>query len=204
MMEWLTQLLLVLPLMKFSNTLPDVIRIGGLFHPADDKQEIAFRYAVEKINSDRMILPRSKLNAQIEKMSPQDSFHASKKVCHLLRSGVAAIFGPQSAHTASHVQSICDTMEIPHLETRWDYRLRRESCLVNLYPHPTTLSKVRLRHLESLEIRLRKFGKCSRLESISWVNSPDWWSARGELIPKLSPFPVIGTGLTGSHHQSII
>lgn len=35
-------------------------------------------------------------------------------------------------------------MEIPHLETRWDYRLRRESCLVNLYPHPTTLSKVRL------------------------------------------------------------
>ncbi|KAK1127279.1 hypothetical protein K0M31_003823 [Melipona bicolor] len=65
------------------------------------------------------------------------------KVCHLLRSGVAAIFGPQSAHTASHVQSICDTMEIPHLETRWDYRLRRQSCLVNLYPHPTTLSKVR-------------------------------------------------------------
>ena len=64
-------------------------------------------------------------------------------VCHLLRSGVAAIFGPQSPHTASHVQSICDTMEIPHLETRWDYRLRRESCLVNLYPHPTTLSKVR-------------------------------------------------------------
>lgn len=66
----------------------------------------------------------------------------SFSVCHLLRSGVAAIFGPQSAHTASHVQSICDTMEIPHLETRWDYRLRRESCLVNLYPHPTTLSKV--------------------------------------------------------------
>lgn len=135
---------------------------GGLFHPADDKQEIAFRNAVEKINADRSILPRSKLSAQIEKISPQDSFHASKRgthapggfcvdlvvevcyfvVCHLLRSGVAAIFGPQSAHTASHVQSICDTMEIPHLETRWDYRLRRESCLVNLYPHPTTLSKV--------------------------------------------------------------
>lgn len=31
--------------------------------------------------------------------------------------------------------------QIPHLETRWDYRLRRESCLVNLYPHPSTLSK---------------------------------------------------------------
>jgi len=64
-------------------------------------------------------------------------------VCHLLRGGVAAIFGPQNAQTASHVQSICDTMEIPHLETRWDWRQRRQSCLVNLYPHPTTLSKVR-------------------------------------------------------------
>lgn len=52
---------------------------GGLFHPADDKQEIAFRNAVEKINSDRTILPRSKLSAQIERISPQDSFHASKR-----------------------------------------------------------------------------------------------------------------------------
>ncbi|XP_073988845.1 kainate-type ionotropic glutamate receptor subunit 1D isoform X1 [Rhodnius prolixus] len=129
--------------------LPEVIRIGGLFHPADDKQEIAFKYAVERINADRAILPRSRLSAQIEKISPQDSFHASKRVCHLLRSGVAAIFGPQSSQTASHVQSICDTMEIPHLETRWDYRLRRESCLVNLYPHPMVLSKAYVQLVEA-------------------------------------------------------
>ncbi|KAL3278738.1 hypothetical protein HHI36_016268 [Cryptolaemus montrouzieri] len=133
--------ILCLGLIDVCQNLPEVIRIGGLFHPADSKQELAFKYAVDKINTDKSILPRSKLNAQIERMPPQDSFHASKKVCHLLRNGVAAIFGPQSSHTASHVQSICDTMEIPHLETRWDYRLRRESCLVNLYPHPTSLSK---------------------------------------------------------------
>ncbi|XP_024943087.1 glutamate receptor ionotropic, kainate 2 isoform X6 [Cephus cinctus] len=133
--------LLLALLAAHAAALPDIIRIGGLFHPTDDKQEVAFRYAVEKINANRAILPQSRLSAQIEQISPQDSFHASKRVCHLLKTGVAAIFGPQSAHTASHVQSICDTMEIPHLETRWDYRLRRESCLVNLYPHPTTLSK---------------------------------------------------------------
>ncbi|XP_043469345.1 glutamate receptor ionotropic, kainate 2 isoform X3 [Leptopilina heterotoma] len=130
-----------LSIFTFAYALPDIIRIGGLFHPTDDKQEVAFRYAVEKINANRDILPKSRLSAQIEQISPQDSFHASKRVCYLLRNGVAAIFGPQSSHTASHVQSICDTMEIPHLETRWDYRLRRESCLVNLYPHATTLSK---------------------------------------------------------------
>ncbi|XP_049807369.1 glutamate receptor ionotropic, kainate 2 [Schistocerca nitens] len=134
-------LVALLALLPLASALPEVIRIGGLFHPADDRQEVAFRYAVDRLNADRSVLPRSRLSAQIEKISPQDSFHASKRVCHLLRSGVAAIFGPQSGQTASHVQSICDTMEIPHLETRWDYRLRRESCLVNLYPHPTALSR---------------------------------------------------------------
>lgn len=52
---------------------------GGLFHPGDDNQEIAFRYAVDKINTDKSILPRSKLTAQVEIISPQDSFHASKR-----------------------------------------------------------------------------------------------------------------------------
>ena len=65
-------------------------------------------------------------------------------VCHLLRSGVAALFGPQSGTTSSHVQSICDAMEIPHIETRWDYRLKRDDYSVNLYPHPTAISKVRV------------------------------------------------------------
>ncbi|CAH2047173.1 unnamed protein product, partial [Iphiclides podalirius] len=135
------KLILLLLLFGHLSALPDTIRIGGLFHPEDDKQEVAFRYAVERVNADRAVLPRAKLLAQVETISPQDSFHASKRVCHLLRSGVAAIFGPQSAPAAAHVQSICDTMELPHLETRWDYRTRRESCLVNLYPHPAALSR---------------------------------------------------------------
>jgi Receptor family ligand binding region len=96
------------------------VSLGGLFsplpndndHQSTDPQEIAFRYAVDKINADNKILPRSKLYAEIERIMPQDSFHASKRVCHLMKTGVAAIFGPQSSHTASHVQSICDTMEV--------------------------------------------------------------------------------------------
>lgn len=65
---------LCFPLLAAHSSVP-----GGLFHPDDDHQEIAFRYAVEKINSDRTILPRSKLLAQIERISPQDSFLASKR-----------------------------------------------------------------------------------------------------------------------------
>jgi ionotropic kainate glutamate receptor 2 len=52
---------------------------GGLFDISESKQEVAFRYAVERINSNRKILPKSLLSAQIEKIPPQDSFHASKR-----------------------------------------------------------------------------------------------------------------------------
>ena len=65
-------------------------------------------------------------------------------VCKAFRSnkGIAAIFGPQSGTTSSHIQSICDTLEIPHIETRWDYRLIRDDYSVNLYPHPFALGQV--------------------------------------------------------------
>ena len=55
---------------------------------------------------------------------------------------MAGLFGPQSSSTSSHVQSICDTLEIPHIETRWDYRMKREDYSVNLYPHPLALGQV--------------------------------------------------------------
>lgn len=57
---------------------------GGLFHPGDDNQVLAFRYAVDIINQDNSMLPRSKLSAQVETISPYDSFHASKKGPHSL------------------------------------------------------------------------------------------------------------------------
>eukprot|EP00094_Tigriopus_californicus_P003973 TCALIF_03827-PA protein Name:"Similar to GRIK2 Glutamate receptor ionotropic, kainate 2 (Macaca fascicularis)" AED:0.16 eAED:0.16 QI:0/0.7/0.45/1/0.8/0.81/11/0/556 len=121
---------------------------SGLFDLAESKQEVAFRYAVERVNTNRKILSKSLLSAQLEKIPPQDSFHATKRVCHLLRSGVAALFGPQSGTTSSHVQSICDAMEIPHIETRWDYRLKRDDYSVNLYPHPQSISKAYVELIE--------------------------------------------------------
>ncbi|KAF2349278.1 Receptor ligand binding region [Trinorchestia longiramus] len=119
---------------------------GGLFDRGDVRQEVAFQYAVERVNSVRSSFRRSRSRLQpvIEQIPPYDSFHASKRVCHLLRSGVAAIFGPQSSQTSAHVQSICDALEVPHIETRWDYRLRRDDYSVNLYPHPSSLSKAYL------------------------------------------------------------
>nr|XP_053641816.1 glutamate receptor ionotropic, kainate 2-like [Cherax quadricarinatus] len=114
---------------------------GGLFD-SNERQEVAFRYAVDAINSDRTLMAHTRLSAQIEEIPPNDSFKGSRKVCSLLNTGVAAIFGPQSGQTSDHVQSICDALEIPHIENRWDFRLSRDAYSVNLYPHPSTLSKV--------------------------------------------------------------
>ena len=69
------------------------------------------------------------------------SFPFPGTVCGLLRSGVAAIFGPLSGITSMHVQSICDALEIPHIETRWDMQLHRDDLSINLYPRPSVLAK---------------------------------------------------------------
>ena len=67
--------------------------------------------------------------------------HVYKLVCGLLRTGVVAIFDPLDGHISRHVQSICDAMEIPHIETRWDFRWKRNDHSINLYPRPSILAK---------------------------------------------------------------
>ncbi|XP_069184022.1 glutamate receptor ionotropic, kainate 2 isoform X2 [Procambarus clarkii] len=146
-------LVLLLAHLPPTTQLPKVITIGGLFDMGDEKQEIAFRYAVDSVNHRERLLSPSELHTMIEHIPPFDSFHASKRVCDLVRSGVAAIFGPQSGQTSAHVQSICDALEIPHIETRWDFRLRRDDYSVNLYPHPSSLSKAYLDLVRVLEWR---------------------------------------------------
>lgn len=62
-------------------------------------------------------------------------------MCKQLKEGVGAIFGPLSRLSAAHVQSICNAMEIPHLETKWDPRDNKDFYSINLYPHYVQLSK---------------------------------------------------------------
>lgn len=59
-------------------------QLGGLFHPGDENQQIAFRYAIDKVNEDPALLPLSKLQAVAETISPFDSFRASKKGTHII------------------------------------------------------------------------------------------------------------------------
>ncbi len=57
-----------------------------------------------------------------ETVLPKDSFVASNKVCKMFQfslSGLVALFGPQTMENAGHVQSLAETLHIPHIETRY-------------------------------------------------------------------------------------
>ncbi len=45
----------------------------------DTVQELAFRNAVDRVNADKDVLPRTRLVAQIERIPTDDSFYASKQ-----------------------------------------------------------------------------------------------------------------------------
>lgn len=58
-----------------------------------------------------------------------------------MKNGVFGIVhGPSSPESAIHVQSICDSKEMPLLETRYDPRT--EQPIINLHPHPEMMSKM--------------------------------------------------------------
>lgn len=74
-------------------------------------------------------------------MTSHMRFWMLRAACKLINDGVAGIFGPQDKSTASYVQSMCDTLDIPCIAVRWDSEPKRGN-VINLYPHPDALSKV--------------------------------------------------------------
>lgn len=55
-------------------------------------------------------------------------------VCHQMELGVQAIFGPSDQLLGSHIQSICEALALPHIETRIDFETQPKRFSVNLHP----------------------------------------------------------------------
>lgn len=62
--------------------------------------------------------------------------------CRQIDFGVQAIFGPSDPLLGPHVQSICDALDIPHLETRLELESRSggNELSINLHPSQDTLN----------------------------------------------------------------
>ncbi|XP_059470878.1 glutamate receptor ionotropic, kainate 2 isoform X2 [Neocloeon triangulifer] len=130
---------LLLPLLAVIvvvSALPPVIRIGAIFteDQKDSSTELAFKYAVYRINKDKSILPNTTLVYDIQYVPKDDSFRTSKKACKQMEQGIQAIFGPSDPVLGAHIQSICEALDVPHLETRVDFEPSFKEFSINLHP----------------------------------------------------------------------
>ncbi|KAG9492879.1 hypothetical protein GDO78_001045, partial [Eleutherodactylus coqui] len=105
-------------------------------------EEQAFRFAANIINRNRTLLPNTTLTYDIQRINLYDSFEANRKACDQLALGVVAIFGPSHSSSSNAVQSICNALEVPHIQVRWKHHPldNRDSFYVNLYPDYASLS----------------------------------------------------------------
>ncbi|XP_070105229.1 glutamate receptor ionotropic, kainate 3 isoform X3 [Equus caballus] len=145
-----------------SRGMPHVIRIGGIFEYADgpnaqvmNAEEHAFRFSANIINRNRTLLPNTTLTYDIQRIHFHDSFEATKKACDQLALGVVAIFGPSQGSCTNAVQSICNALEVPHIQLRWKHHPldNKDTFYVNLYPDYASLSHAILDLVQYLKWR---------------------------------------------------
>uniref|UniRef100_A0A8D0H895 Glutamate receptor n=1 Tax=Sphenodon punctatus TaxID=8508 RepID=A0A8D0H895_SPHPU len=88
-------------------------------------------------------MPNTTLTYDIQRINLFDSFEASRRACDQLSLGVAALFGPSHSSSVSAVQSICNALEVPHIQTRWKHPTvdNKDSFYINLYPDYAAISR---------------------------------------------------------------
>merc|ERR1712128_27330 len=148
-------LALVMATVVVGQGRPKQMTIAAIFDQGGDpKHELAFNNAVESMNRNRDILTGVELTSEIVHIPEGDSYLAERKTCYLLEKGVVAIFGPLSKPSSEHIKSITDSMEIPYIETRWNYRSQKVigqagDYAINLHPDITTLGAAYLGLIEA-------------------------------------------------------
>lgn len=109
-------------------------------------------------------MPNTTLTYDIQRINLFDSFEASRRgeknhnvlsilscliplicfvACDQLALGVGAVFGPSHSSSVSAVQSICNALEVPHIQTRWKHPSvdNKDSFYINLHPEYTSISR---------------------------------------------------------------
>ncbi|KAJ8924616.1 hypothetical protein NQ315_000766 [Exocentrus adspersus] len=61
--------------------------------------------------------------------------------CRQMEFGVQAIFGPSDPILGAHIQSICEALDVPHLEARIDFEPLSKELSINLHPSQEHMNK---------------------------------------------------------------
>ncbi|KAK6633918.1 hypothetical protein RUM44_004525 [Polyplax serrata] len=62
------------------------------------------------------------------------------KTCRQLENGIQAIFGPTDPLLGAHIQSICEALDVPHVEARIDFEPAYKKFSINLHPSQQQLN----------------------------------------------------------------
>ncbi|KAK4873456.1 hypothetical protein RN001_015485, partial [Aquatica leii] len=61
--------------------------------------------------------------------------------CRQMEFGVQAIFGPSDPVLGAHIQSICEALDVPHIEARIDFEPFSKELSINLHPSQEFMNK---------------------------------------------------------------
>ncbi|XP_031634001.1 glutamate receptor ionotropic, kainate 2-like isoform X2 [Contarinia nasturtii] len=118
---------------------PAMIKIGALFDVNANENKQMFLYAIERANENLLNTEEFRLEGELAEIVYGNEITISRGVCALLEKGVAAIFGPDDETSAIHAANVCDTKEIPYIDTRWDFFSAIP--IVNMYPDPKAIAQ---------------------------------------------------------------
>ncbi|XP_011251852.2 glutamate receptor ionotropic, kainate 2 isoform X1 [Camponotus floridanus] len=108
-----------------------------------------FKLSVQAINEQRCGNEECHLsNVSLEVETGEaatELFEISKTVCTMVSSyKIVGIFGPQEKMATEYIQSICDTIDMPHISVRQDSSEspQHRGLSLNFYPHVSSLSRI--------------------------------------------------------------
>ncbi|XP_011138744.1 glutamate receptor ionotropic, kainate 2-like isoform X1 [Harpegnathos saltator] len=140
------RLLILLPIfLSCVLGFPKKVHVAGLFDE-DEGIQRTFESSVRAVNKERHDneeLSNVYLMPESNEIEP-DAFEVSARVCEMVNLGVVGVFGPQDKVIAEHVQSMCDSMDVPHISVRQDSSepSQPRGVGLNLYPHVSSLARV--------------------------------------------------------------
>ncbi|XP_059056605.1 glutamate receptor ionotropic, kainate 2 [Achroia grisella] len=143
MVRWWPWLLIILHAVA---ALSPVIKIGAIFteEARGGSAELAFKYAVYRINKERNLLPNSTLIYDIQYTTVKDSFSTYKKACLQIKSGAVALFSSAGPLLSSTIGALCTALHTPHFKVAPDHystHNQTDTYTVNLYPSRELIDK---------------------------------------------------------------
>ncbi|XP_037969552.2 glutamate receptor ionotropic, kainate 3 isoform X1 [Plutella xylostella] len=112
--------------------------IGAIFDDGTFLVQAAFKVALTDASKDQ----ENPFVENVAQTPPGDVYEAEKGVCQLLENGLLGIFGPSNRASLTHVQSVADYLEVPHVIVEPMILQTRNWSVINLYPHHDAYSQV--------------------------------------------------------------